>query len=198
MPFVIDVVAPPRGVTLTLVTNPLRTLTMDMLSADFGPEASVTEHPVELGSEVSDHVQIKALRFSVEAWVTESPLSAIPAILAVQSAVSFLNSVIGQLLVVSVSGEGTFSSMLLESFSHHRSSVEGRGFGLRFKQLRIASALSVKIPPGVPAAAAAVGAPTELPLGQQATSAAANVSVLKDIKDTVSPAAFLSSLFGFH
>jgi hypothetical protein len=190
-----------KGCTITLVDNPLRAMTFDVISVEFAPEASVTEHPVEQGFEVSDHIQVRAIRFTVEAWVTDSPLGTIPVPLAVQSAIAFLNGALGKLLTVAISGENTFQSMAIEGFVHRRTSEEGRGFSIRFKQIRVAQALSVMIPPSQPAAVAAAGAPDETDQGQQATTTGTPVSLLKDLSDALpsgltNPVSAIRSLVG--
>jgi hypothetical protein len=198
---VIDVVAAAPGCTIILTDPPL-SMTFPYTRVDFAPEASVTEHPVELGGKVSDHIQARPTRFVVDAIVTNSPRSV--AMLGqppnVNAALAFLSACVGKLLTVILDGEGTFDSMALEGFPHSRTAVEGRPISLRFKEVRLATALSVTVPPSVPAPVAAAGAPTEAPLGQQATTAAVPTSALKDIKDatsTLSPISLISSLLGF-
>lgn len=143
----------------------------DVISVDYGPEAVATEHPVELGVEVTDHVQKKALRLVTEVFVTASPLGlGVPVPLAIDDAIGFFERALGQICTLVIDGEGTFSPMVLEAAPHTRSAVAGRGFSLRWKQIRIASAISVTIPPRMPAPVAAVGAPTEADLGECSTT----------------------------
>jgi hypothetical protein len=199
--FVVDVVAPSKGCTITQADNPIQSRTFDMLSADRGRSARVAEHPVESGIEVSDHIQVLADTFTVEAFVTDSPLGSVPVPLAVQSAIRFLEDCVGKRLTVAIGGEGTFANVALEGFSHRRTAVEGRAFSLHFRQIRIAQSLSVTIPPSQPAAVAAAGAPTEADLGQQATAAGTPVSALKDFKDLtsgLSPVAAIGRLVGWR
>jgi hypothetical protein len=196
---VIDVTPGQRGLTI-LPVGSILTMTFPLLRVDFAPEASVTEHPIELGAEVSDHVQQRSDRFTAEVYVTDSPAGSAPTQPRVQVALAFLKNAIGKLLTVVLDGEGTFSSYVLEGYSHAKTTVEGRSIVLRFKQIRIASALSVTIPPGVPAPVAAAGAPTEEGLGVQATTAGTPVSALKDIKEassSLSPVAFIRGLVGW-
>jgi hypothetical protein len=131
-------------------------------------------------------VQVKPLRFSVEVLVTASPLT-IPSPFAIESARTFLEGAIGQLATVTIFGEGVFLNCVLESFTHSFSGSESRGFTLRFRQVRIAMALSVPIPARLPAPVAAAGAPTEAPLGQQATVAAPPAASLLSSIATATP-----------
>lgn len=154
--------------------------TFPVVRADFSPEALVTEHPVEFGSEVTDHIQVRPLRFVVETQVTASPTIPFPG--NVEAALSFLELAQGKLLTVTIDGEGVFSSYALEAWPYSVTVLDGRPFTMRFKQIRIASAISVTIPPRMPAPVAAVGAATEQGLGQGATVPlpTSTLSVAKD------------------
>jgi hypothetical protein len=143
---------------------------VNLTRANFAPQASVTEHPVELGSEVTDHVQKRPLPFDAEVFVSDSPLVNSPVTLRnTREATAFFEGSVGELCNVTIDGEGVFNNYVLEGVLHSRTQQGGRSYTLRFKQLRIASALSVQIPARQPAPVAEVGAPTEVPLGQQAT-----------------------------
>lgn len=186
-------------ITIT-ITEIGETARFDLLRVDFSPEATVTEHPVELGAEVSDHAQVRPYRFAAEVIVTASPRSPVPQPFAIEDAVGFFERAVGKLLTVVIDGEGTFSNMVLEAAGHSRETVGRRIFSCRFKYVRIAAAISVPIPPRLPAPVAAAGAPTEAPLGQQATTPGVPVSGLKAIKDaTPNPLSviggFIPSLF---
>lgn len=134
---------------------------------DYGPEATATEHPVEVGVAVTDHVQIRPLRLTVEVYVTASPLgTAVP--FAVEDAIGFLERALGRACTLVIPKEGSFSPFVLEAAPHSRTAVEGRPFSLRFKQIRIAQAISVPIPPRQPAPVAQAGGPSEADLGESA------------------------------
>lgn len=174
----------------------------EVLGVDHSPEATITEHPVEIGAEVTDHIQVRPVLFTVEAYVTDSPLI-VPAVgSAVDLAVQFLEQAQGKLLTVTIDGEGTWQSMALTRWPHSRTALEGRGFALGFKQIRIALGVSVIIPPRIPAPVAQVGGPTAVDLGQQAATAAVPTSTLflgADVAGDLGSAAAqsLGSLLGF-
>jgi hypothetical protein len=173
------------------------TATFGMVRVDFSPEAIATEHPVEFGVDVSDHVQTRPLRFTAQVFVTASPRGAVPQPFAIEEAVGFFERVLGKPLTVTIPGEGTFSSMVLEGFGHGRNNVQGRAFELRFKHVRVASAVSVPIPPRMPAPVAAAGAPTEQPLGQQSTTPGTPTSALFMIRGAaLSPFSSAAGLVG--
>jgi hypothetical protein len=155
----------------------------DFLRVDYVLEARATTHPVELGAEVTDHVQVLPLKMVVEVFVTASPLSTIPDPFAIEDAVGFFERAVGQVATIVIDGEGSFSSMVLEGAPHSRTAESGRAFSLSFRNIRIASALSVTIPPRQPAPVAAVGAPTEAPLGQQSTTPGVPSSKLFDLQE---------------
>ena len=167
------------------------TMSFPIVRADFTPDSTATDHPVEFGVDVTDHVQIKPERFSVDVMVTESPLGYIPAFSAVQNARTFLKSAMGKLLIVDMGDDGYYTSVVLESFPNSRDTMNGRMFSLKFKEIRVALAISIQIPPGLSSVA---GAATEAAESAGAAEEVAGaVSMLKDMKDV---AVDLSSTVG--
>jgi Dit-like tail protein len=158
--------------------------TFDFIHIEYSPEAVATEHPVEQGVAVTDHVQRRAYRFATEIMVTSSPLSVFPQPFAVEDAVGFVERAVGLPATIVIDGEGTFSPFILEGAPHSRTMSQGRPFVLRWKQLRIASALSVVIPPRMPAPVAQVGAPTEVNLGQQSSTPGVPTSKLLNLQQS--------------
>jgi hypothetical protein len=172
-------------------------MSFEFLRVDFTPEAVITEHPVEIGSEVTDHAQVRPERFTVEIYVSDSPIprpTTVPVPLSVDLARQFLEQCQGKLLTVQIDGEGIWNNCLLERWPHSRTIIAGRPFQLGIKQIRIANALSVLIPPRMPAPVAQVGAPTEQDLGQQATTAGVPTSTLSVGKDVITE--FVGTLLG--
>lgn len=153
---------------------------------DFSPEASVTEHPVEFGAVITDHVQKRPTRFTVEVPVTNTPMLTSLSPFNVEAVRTFLETVVGHPMTVLIDGEGTFPNCVLEAFPHARTAEGGRAFACRFRQIRIASAISVPIPARLPAPVAATGAATEAPLGVQPV-APVPPSLLFDFRALMSP-----------
>jgi hypothetical protein len=174
----------------------------EVLGVDHNNEALVSTHPVEVGAEVTDHIQVLPIAFSVDVFVTESP-TLIPAVgSAVEAAILFLEQAQGKLLTVTIDGEGTWSSMALVRWPHRRTALLGRLLTLSFREIRIALGVSVVIPPRQPAPVAQVGLPDETSAGQQALTAGAPVSTLAVGADVAGDAAAaganaLRSMFGF-
>ena len=160
---------------------PALTQTFEVIRVDFAPAALVTEHPVEIGAEVTDHVQIRPQAFAAEVMISASPVGIVPAVFPVQRALDFLEQAQGKLLTVDIPGEGLFLSMVLEGWPHALSLGADRSFVLRFKQIRVASALSVLIPPRLPSPIAEVGAPDAIDAGQQAATPGVPPSALLSI-----------------
>lgn len=157
----------------------------ELLGVDYSPQVAVTSHPVEQGAEVVDHAQTLPFAFTAQVYVTESPLGT-PEPAAVEQAVTFLEQAQRRLLNVTVDGDGTWTSCLLTRWPHSKSAIAGRGFALAFQQVRIASALSVPIPPRKPAPVARTGAPTEQDLGTQAPTTGTPTSLLRQGSDAAS------------
>lgn len=153
-------------------TETFAVLFLDVLRVDFSPEASITEHPVEIGANVTDHTQVRPYRFTVEAIATASPRGVVPAPLAIDNAIMFLEGALGKLVTAVIDGVGTFTSYTIEAFPYSVTTRKARVFSIRFKQIRIASSVTVTIPPRTPAPVAATGAPSAQGLGQQAAVAA--------------------------
>jgi hypothetical protein len=151
----------------------------DYLSVEFSPELTVTEHPVEFGGEVSDHVQKRPLRFVVDVIVTSTPRG-LPDPGAIDNAYAFLQQAEGHPLVIVLTGEGagTYTNVFIEAYPSRKDASKGRTFAIRFREVRIAFGLSVAIPVQAPAPVAAVGAPDETKLGQQAPTAAPDQSIM--------------------
>jgi hypothetical protein len=174
----------------------------EVLGVDHNNEAIVSAHPVEVGAEVSDHIQVLPVAFTVEVFVTESP-TLIPAVgSAVEAAILFLEQAQGKLLTVALDGEGTWSSMALTRWPHRRTALLGRPLTLSFRQIRIAQGVSVVIPPRQPAPVAKVSLPDETNAGQQALTAGDPVSTMAMSADVLGDAASaaaqqVASMFGF-
>jgi hypothetical protein len=174
----------------------------EVLGVDHNNEAIVSAHPVEVGAEVTDHIQVLPVAFTVEVFVTESP-TLIPAVgSAVEAAILFLEQAQGKLLTVVLDGEGTWQSMALTRWPHRRTALLGRPLTLSFRQIRIAQGVSVVIPPRQPAPVAQVSLPDETGLGVQSLTAGSPASTLAVGADVATDAAAagadaLRAMFGF-
>ena len=140
--------------------------TFDLLSWDPQPTAYVTEHPVEDGIDITDHIQRKPDRLQARVIVTNSPLAEVP-----QSGVpeldaeQFLEQIFGLLLTLEINGQRTRRNYVMEGWPSSRNHQQHREFLLRFKQIRFAQAIAVNV------GASLTSSPGSVPanqLGQQA------------------------------
>lgn len=134
------------------IDNLLLSQAFEVIAISYTQSAIVTEHPIELGAEVSDHVQPRSRAFTADLIVPSSPTGVVPTPFAVQQALSFLDAAIGQRLTVSIPGDRVYSNMVIASSTHRLVGTPDRRFSISFRQVRIALAISVNVPPFVPAA----------------------------------------------
>lgn len=128
------------------------------LTFDGSPEQSyavtgrVTEHPVEDGSTFGDHYVRLPDTETIPVVVTMSPKAfgtLPPGPLRLEVARQFLEEARGQLLTV-VTSRRVLTDRMLLGVSWRDTTTEQRVFELRLKQLQIATAQSVEIPPEAP------------------------------------------------
>lgn len=136
-----------------------------IVRVDFQESVLVTEHPVEIGSDVSDNAQVRPSRFVVDAIVSDSPLPGQPSG-GSGSAVQWLSNALGKPLELSIDDEGVFSNLFIETGVHARTVIRERRFTLRLKQVRTVSAARGVI---VVNRTSNSGASTKVEAGQQAT-----------------------------
>lgn len=128
------------------------------ISGNFDDTATVTEHPVEFGVDVADHSQRQPLRFTLRLMKTRTPVLIPASPVVVETSIRFFEDAFGKLLTVVVPRAGTFTNCLLERMNHTVDTNNGGiVFDLAFKQVRLASPISILIPPRLPAAPSAVG-----------------------------------------
>lgn len=155
----------------------------------------VSQHPVERGVDVSDHVQQLPVILSVQATVTETPWAGSrPDGLAGQALINrtlaLLSAMAGKRLQVVTHRLGVFPSMALSRVPLPVDKVRALTINLELQEVRIATATIVEVPveevvatdPGSAtatgdaadfaqdAAAAAAGLPSEVDAGQQPTT----------------------------
>lgn len=137
-----------------------------ILRIDFQSASVVSEHPVGEGVDVVDHVQVRPESMVVVATITDSPFADQPQG-GVTQAVRWLQQARGQLLDVVLDNEGVLQNYVIEAATHPMTVVSGRDFTMRLKQVRVARALSVLVPPSI---TTSVGAASGQSAGQQSAS----------------------------
>ena len=167
---------------LTIIRPNGSRLTLDaVIREDYRPGAVVTDHPVEAGSVVSDHVQRLPLSLSVEGLITESPYAtseiADPDDVLITSgpqrlrqALAFLDAAIGERLEVVSVRLGVFPDMALLAYPHAIDNRRRLPLSLEFRRIRMARAQGVQIAPTATRPEVQAGAPDEQDVGEQGTT----------------------------
>ena len=159
-------------------------LTFDVSEAlRFAPSADITEHPLEDGTTVNDHAQIRSLNWTCNGGITETPYDYVirgdsgaktgnPRLVA---ALQFLRRVHGrERLFFSSTKTGLYADAMLASFDYEEQREGIMWFALAFKQIRIAQSTTVAIPATRPRQAQQVSMASPTDSGVQPTSANAN------------------------
>lgn len=133
---------------------------------------TITDHPVETGSPVSDHAQRDPFRETVAGTVTATPLEGRtwdqPTGQArLDAALDFFASCVGLSVSLEFS-DVVLDGYLLASWTHERTAHRAIKFALEFKEVVMATAAVVEIPVTQPVAAAAAALPDEVDIGEQA------------------------------
>lgn len=157
------------------------------------PSISVTAHPIEFGVDVSDHAQVGNLNLSGRARVSSTPQSLIPEPFRLELAQAFLERNEGKLMTI-VSPIGVFANVIITRFSRAKTIVNELVFDLTMVQIRLASAISVPIPPRLPAPPQQVSNASPQDAGAQPTPPAPpppppDLSLLKTLFGVAAPTA---------
>lgn len=165
-------------------------------------EARVTDHPVEDGVDVSDHVQTRPRFFSLTVLVSETPIQ-IPSFRAaglrsnlaisepslidvpnrVKEIFDFLEDVMneGEFVDVVTPKFGLIEECLIVNMPVDISNVNAGRFTVSFRKVRRAELVTVSIPPLRPAPEAQTGTPDEQDVGAQPTE---NPESAEEAEDT--------------
>ena len=184
------------------------------ISEQHSDDANITEHPVEKGIDVTDHVQLKPSSLVLTGVITATPID--PESLALDAAgliesgrVAKLYDVLRALHaaktpVTVITGIRTYENVLLKSIK-----VPRKGGGrqdirptLEFKQVRFVNSVSVPVPAAIVSALKRSGGSSKGKLGKQgastaSASVAAQVAMLKaQLTSTLGSQSVLATLFG--
>ena len=134
------------------------------------PSNRITDHPIESGSSVADHVQPLPLDITVTAFATETPLSSQSSTggqAHVDELLAFLEEGRQGLWIFTGDRIGTVSDLALTRWPHDFGSTRGLILQLGFKQVRVATAQTVVI--SVEATSEPAEFADEVDTGEQAT-----------------------------
>lgn len=143
----------PKGVTINYVAGSvMQELDIDAtVSQQHSGENEITEHPVENGTNIVDHVRVKPDKLTIECWVSDTPISGEASVpgsplssLAYQQLLAFKTD--GQLLTVTTTLR-TYTSMVITSLSVPRDAKTGKAlhFTCTFEQIITVSNQTVAI-----------------------------------------------------
>jgi len=168
---------------ITIIRDDGQAFSFDgVVSYTLTASVTVTDHPIESGSVVSDHAQVQPKMLSLSrAIVTETPFSdqdSSGGADRVTRALEFLDSIAGALCTVVSERYGTIENMAILRYPSTADVLRRLAFDIDFKQVRLAEAGLVDIAPSTPVQVDAGGAETSgaagLPdaqdAGEQATT----------------------------
>lgn len=113
----------------------------------------ITDHPVEFGADVSDNAQVLPVELIFSAQVTGTPT--IPVNLGIELATAWFERNNGKQLTITAPA-GVFTGFIMSRWSYDEAPGQ-RVFSVTAREVRIAAAISVPIPPRLPAPDAANG-----------------------------------------
>lgn len=146
----------PDGQTLTFDATP---------RVSWQKNVSITDHPIEDGSTVSDHAQQQPDRVTLTGVVSDSPLGEASTD-RVREALAFLNEAGSRAELLELESRfGVTGNWLLESWPHDVTQLRALAFEVSLRKVRIPSVQVVMLPrPQVRA-----GAPPDADVGTQTT-----------------------------
>ncbi len=159
--------------TLTITdATPPESFSFEVLDVEYTKQNLVTQHPVENFADVSDHIQRQLDELYLRVIVTDTPLSAAASPAAgskspIRAAEDFLERAALGTVSCAIVGRPTYPRTALLAWPWRQDKYGRAIFSLRLREVRIARALSVKIPPA--ASSSTAGVPSRQDLGQQST-----------------------------
>ena len=147
------------------------TFTLDAVTErSYSPGNQLTEHPIEGGSTITDHIHRQNTPIVIRGIVTESPYAGsggTTGVQRIQDALAFLEAAAPEALQVVDDRLGVFEDMGLVSWPHRLNQRRNLSIVITLKQMRFAEAGFVDIPPEVVAETVDSSAPEEQDVGEQ-------------------------------
>jgi hypothetical protein len=118
------------------------------ISENHERRAEVTDHPVESGSTISDHVILAPERLRLEGFVTDSPAAVMSTAYGrTQSAFEQLEQAWRDRIPLQViTGRKTYQDMIIESLDLPRNRPESMRFTIDLKQIKIVQSETAALP----------------------------------------------------
>jgi hypothetical protein len=163
-------------------------LTFDAATVTFDYGSNITDHPVETGATVSDHIQVLPNAITITGTITESPYAdqtnGVP-MLRRQNALNWIEAARKSLIMVDTEQYGAFSSYAIATFRHDLTNVKRAVLVIVLKQFVQALAGFVTIPVSAPASpAVSASFATSMDAGVQASMDAARANLAASLADT--------------
>lgn len=187
----------------TLINSAGESFSMDAtveLAVSAGAQTS--DHPVENGSTVSDHIIRVPSRYVLRGIVTESPFATSVNLTTgaerVTAAIDFIEAAVAQGDLLSLVSDrlGVVPNLVPVRWDHRFTARLGAQLEVHLKQLLLSEAGFVEIPPGIASTPVAdVGMPDEQDAGDQATESTAEPDGT-DPPQTVEDKSVLAGLLG--
>jgi hypothetical protein len=143
---------------------------VEPLSERGSPRSTATQHPIEQGAPVTDHVQRLPFTYTATTLVLGQ--------VAADDLRTFLAESVGRLLNLQTVGFGYLQSMVCLAWGSEKQPSNGIPFTLDFQELRVAVPLTVTVTPANVRPVVAAGGPETADLGVQSPT---TTSLLYDL-----------------
>lgn len=146
-----------------------------VVSVDTSTDWSVTDHPVEEGVSVSDHVQRQPTEVTLSVVLTENPTKVggrVGGPIHLQQSLEWLRETAdaGELVDIVTRRDGVMQGFAITSLPFTMDRVARLAFPLTLREVRVAVATTVQITVEETASDTATGAPDEVDVGEQSTT----------------------------
>lgn len=150
------------------------------ITVEFTSSNNVTQHPVLGQVDTSDHIEEQPEQIRVSIVESDVRLGAFAALVGdqpegaqtfTQESELFLRAAKGGLVAILIRGFPLFTNYAITSISRRKNNVQQLVYDIAFRELRIAQATTVRIPPSL---TNATGGPDAQDIGQQPTKPASD------------------------
>jgi hypothetical protein len=186
MSSLVGIIGEGQGATLgSMTAEPYIAVTLDAtVNEVFTASASVTENPVEDGSNVCDHVREEPDELQIEGIISNTPIMPMASLYNVptraEDAYSALLDLMSARAAITVSTpKGDYEDMVMTSLSRTRNAAAGDAAHVSIKLRKIRKVASTEV--GAPKRPATVQKKRK-PLGKQPTAPAKNQSFLSALR----------------
>lgn len=169
--------------SVTIVRNDTsESVQFDVVTAEaHDPQVRVFKHPIEQGTDVTDHVEAELMVYSLTGQVVAAPFVRVGEELPTKgrqfAARDFFRRAVGKELSVVSIRYGVLSPYVLEAYPHEPQPSDATQFEITLSEARFAEATTADIPPDV---AASAGLASAEDVGNQATDERSPLATQED------------------